>query len=82
MHDLQTLAALNAAPAPVAPVSLYTALSLVNGFGRSTEEERIAAWQYLIDFGAVWTLPGTYGRTAQDLINAGLCTVPGDHVAA
>ena len=31
------------------------------------------AFQYLIDTGIVWGLQGWYGRTATDLINAGIC---------
>ncbi len=39
----------------------------------STEEEYIAAFQRLIDSGLVWQLQGFYGRTAAQLIEAGLC---------
>jgi|TARA_Y100000296_G_scaffold74670_1_gene93512 hypothetical protein len=40
----------------------------------ATEEEQIEAWQYLIDTGKVWSLQGFYGRTAQALIDEGVCT--------
>lgn len=36
-----------------------------------SEEEYLAAWQYLVDTGVVWSLQGFYGRTARDLIEAG-----------
>lgn len=32
-----------------------------------------AGFQAMIDDGTVWGLQGTYGRTAADLIEAGLC---------
>ena len=36
-------------------------------------DEYIAAGQFLIDTDMVWTLQGFYGRTAQNLIEAGHC---------
>ena len=37
-------------------------------------EQYISAWQHLIDTGIVWQLQGWFGRTAENLINAGLCS--------
>jgi len=51
----------------------YTATGLAEGFIEGTEEEVLEAWQYLIDTGIVWTLQGWFGRTAQQLIDAGFC---------
>ena len=41
--------------------------------GEMDEDEMIAFFQRLIDDGIVWQLQGSYGRTAQSLIDAGLC---------
>lgn len=38
------------------------------------DEEEIEAWQYLIDTGLCWRLQGWYGRTAQRLIDGGICS--------
>ena len=43
-----------------------------------TEQDQIAAWQYLIDTGAVWQLQGIYGRTAVYLLQEGICTDPNE----
>ena len=39
----------------------------------SSEEEFIEAWQHLIDSGLAWTLQGFFGRTANHLIEEGIC---------
>lgn len=41
--------------------------------GALDEDETIALFQDLIDSGVVWSLQGSYGRTAMQLIDAGLC---------
>lgn len=54
--------------------SIYDACAVVEGFDGEdhTEEEVLAAWQYLVDTGMAWKLQGFYGRTAAALIEAGL----------
>jgi hypothetical protein len=39
--------------------------------GELEEEETIELFQHLIDVGLVWQLQGSYGRTAQALIEQG-----------
>lgn len=41
--------------------------------GDMSDKEAIAFFQKLIDSGLAWQLQGSYGRTAQALINAGHC---------
>ena len=42
--------------------------------GELSDEEVFDLFQELIDSGMAWELQGSYGRTAQAYINAGLCT--------
>jgi hypothetical protein len=42
--------------------------------GEISEDRMIEGFQHLIDSGMAWSLQGFYGRTAQSLIEAGLCT--------
>lgn len=41
-----------------------------------TEQDFIDMFQYLVDTGKVWKLQGWYGRTAQDLLDAGKIKYP------
>ena len=55
----------------------YTALGIAEGFIACNDEgEYLRAWQHLIDTRIVWTLQGSFGRTARDLIEQGYCTNP------
>ena len=47
--------------------------------GELDEEEVVELFQSLIDNGRAWTLQGSYGRTAQDLIEHGLCHAKGEN---
>lgn len=50
----------------------YMATGLAEGFEEGTEEQQLAAWQYLHDKGLAYTLQGWFGRTATNLINEGV----------
>jgi hypothetical protein len=50
--------------------------------GDASGGEVIALFQHLVNTGMVWQLQGRYGRTAVDLIEAGLVTVPDGLVIA
>ena len=51
----------------------FTATMIAEGVEEVDSEEVIEAWQHLIDTGTCWTLQGWFGRTAQALIEAGVC---------
>ena len=52
----------------------FEAVMLAEGVEEaSSEEERISAWQHLIDTGLAWSLQGWFGRRATDLITQGVC---------
>ena len=55
------------------PASMDTDGIIALEEGRLTDAETIALFQQLIDEGIVWRLQGSYGRTASDLIEQGLC---------
>lgn len=40
--------------------------------GELDENEVIELFQYMVNLGVVWSLQGSYGRTAKALIEAGL----------
>ena len=51
----------------------YTAVGLAEGFIESnSEEEVIAAWQYIYDNDLWQTLQGWFGRTVNDLLKKGI----------
>jgi hypothetical protein len=56
---------------------LYRAVMIAEGaLPAKTEEEFFGAWQALVDSGLAWKLQGFFGRTARDLIEAGLICPP------
>jgi hypothetical protein len=57
-------------------MNLYTAVQAIECNDVTEEVDLLAAWQYLIDTGACWTLQGAYGRQAERLIEAGQCSPP------
>ncbi len=57
-------------------LTLYIATAYVEGIlegENASHEERIIAWQYLIDTGQVCCLQGWFGRSATSLIKTGIC---------
>tara|TARA_R110002126_G_scaffold234458_1_gene378473 strand:- start:235 stop:495 length:261 start_codon:yes stop_codon:yes gene_type:complete len=45
-----------------------------DGYEAESEDQYYEAWQHLINTGLAWTLQGSFGRGARQLIDAGVCT--------
>jgi len=52
------------------------AVLIAEGEIETDQETQIDAWQYLVDTGIVWTLQGSFGRMAQELIDQDVITAP------
>ena len=53
----------------------FKATGIAEGFIEAeSEEEVVEAWQFLHDTGLAYQLQGTFGRTAQSLIEQGVIT--------
>ena len=58
----------------------YIAVGLAEGFIEAESEEQLTeAWQYLVDSGLAWSLQGSFGRTANNLIERGIINPPTLH---
>lgn len=44
--------------------------------GELSDEETVAFFQHLVNTGLAWQLQGSYGRTAQAMLEAGLISSP------
>lgn len=55
----------------------YEAVMIAEGVEPADEDERVEAWQRLIDTGLAWRLQGWFGRMAQALIDQGVCEPAG-----
>jgi len=52
----------------------YLAVGIAEGFEEAESlDQVIEAWQHLIDTGLAWKLQGFFGRTANQLIQEGIC---------
>ena len=55
----------------------FTATGIAEGWiDCDSEDQYLQAWQMLVDTGLAWQLQGWFGRTAQRLIEIGVCQPP------
>lgn len=52
------------------------AVLIAEGEIETDQETQIDAWQYLVDTGLAWSLQGSFGRMAQQLIDQEVITAP------
>ena len=58
-------------------MTVYKAALIADGTEDPVSEEQyLAAWQHLVDTGVAWQLQGFVGRTARNLLEAGLIVTP------
>ncbi len=58
----------------------FTATGIAEGWIEAESEDQVLdAWQHLINTGLCWQLQGWFGRTAQALIEQGLCSPATSH---
>ena len=55
-------------------MNTFTATMIAEGVDEADEDRVIEAWQTLIDTGLAGQLQGWFGRQADALIEAGICT--------
>tara|TARA_R100001377_G_scaffold44229_3_gene25161 strand:+ start:526 stop:711 length:186 start_codon:yes stop_codon:yes gene_type:complete len=54
----------------------YEAVMIAEGVEPADYDKQIVAWQLLVNSGIVWSLQGSFGRTANHLIQEGLISDP------
>jgi len=52
------------------------AVLIAEGDIDTDQDTQIEAWQYLVDTGLAWSLQGSFGRMAQELIDQDVITAP------
>jgi hypothetical protein len=52
------------------------AVLIAEGDIEADQDTQIEAWQYLVDTGLAWSLQGSFGRMAQELIDQDVITAP------
>lgn len=50
----------------------FMAIGKAEGFFPSTPKEYVGAWQHLVDTGLAWELRASFGKKADEMIQAGI----------